>query len=85
MSFAIEALGATAAVITTLCWVPQAWRIVKTRDARAVSLPTYAALGVGSALWLAYGILIGSVPVIGANLVTFLLVSGIVALKLRFG
>lgn len=85
MSLAVEILGTTAAVITTLCWVPQVWRILKTRDSSAVSLPAYGALAVGSALWLAYGILIWSVPVIGANAVTLMLVSLIVGLKIRYG
>ena len=59
-SFEIEAVGMMAAIVTTLCWVPQAVRILRTRDTRAISLVTQSAFTCGIALWLAYGVLIGS-------------------------
>ena len=81
----IEMVGACAATVTTLCWVPQALRILRTRDTKAISLITQAAFTVGIALWLAYGILIESWPVTVANLVTLAIVGAILVLKLRFG
>lgn len=74
-----------AAVVTTFCWVPQALRILRTRDTRAISLITHTAFACGIALWLAYGILIGSPPVIAANAVTLVLIGAILVMKLRFG
>lgn len=84
-SFAVDMVGACAATVTTLCWVPQALRILRTRDTRAISLASQSAFAVGIALWLAYGILIGSWPVTIANLATLLIVGAILALKLRYG
>jgi MtN3 and saliva related transmembrane protein len=81
----VELVGGAAATLTTLCWVPQAVRILRTRDTRAISLATQAAFTLGIALWLAYGILIGSWPVTIANVVTLVLVAAILALKLRYG
>jgi MtN3 and saliva related transmembrane protein len=78
-------IGACAATVTTLCWVPQALRILRTRDTRSISLVTQAAFTLGIGLWLVYGILIGSWPVTVANAVTLILVAAILALKLRFG
>jgi MtN3 and saliva related transmembrane protein len=83
--FAIDAVGLSAAVITTVCWIPQAVQILRTRDTRAISLVTQAAFTAGIALWLGYGILIGSLPVIVSNAVTLPLVGAILVLKLRHG
>ncbi|MFZ4533305.1 MAG: SemiSWEET transporter [Alsobacter sp.] len=81
----IEGIGSLAAIITTLCWVPQAIRVIRTRETRAISLVAQVSLLVGIALWLVYGVLLGSQPLIWANIVTFVLVGTIVVLKLRYG
>jgi MtN3 and saliva related transmembrane protein len=81
----IELIGSVAAIITTLCWVPQAIKVIRTRDTAAISLIMYLMLIIGIGLWLAYGVLIMSWPLIGANAVTFVLVLIILAMKLRFG
>ncbi|MDE2578990.1 MAG: SemiSWEET transporter [Hyphomicrobiales bacterium] len=80
-----DIIGTLAATLTTLCWAPQALRILRTRDTKAISLVTQSAFAGGVALWLIYGLMIGSAPVIVANAVTFVLVSAIVAMKIRFG
>jgi len=80
-----ESIGAAAAALTTLCWAPQAWRILRTRDTRAISLVTQSAFAAGVALWLAYGVLLGSWPIATANALTLALAVSILALKLRFG
>lgn len=85
MSVAVELIGGAAAVITTLCWVPQAIKVIRTRDTRSLSLIMYVMLALGIALWLIYGLLILSWPLIGANLVTLVLVCVILALKIRYG
>jgi MtN3 and saliva related transmembrane protein len=85
MSVFVELTGAAAALITTLCWVPQALHILQTRETAGVSLPTYLAFAAGNVLWLVYGLFLGSWPLIGANSVTLALASSIVALKLRYG
>jgi MtN3 and saliva related transmembrane protein len=84
-SLYIELIGGLAAVLTTLCWLPQALKILRTRETRDLSLTAYGAFAAGVALWLVYGLLIGSIPVIAANAVTFILLSGILFLKLRYG
>jgi MtN3 and saliva related transmembrane protein len=57
----VDAFG-MAAALTTLCWVPQAVRTIRTRDTRAISLWTQVgfSLGLSLSLWLAYGLLIAS-------------------------
>ncbi|KUL95485.1 hypothetical protein DK26_10120 [Bosea sp. WAO] len=81
----IETLGFAAATLTTLCWLPQAVQTIRTRDTRAISLWTQAMFASGIVLWLVYGLLIASWPLIGANAISLCLVSVILAMKLRHG
>jgi MtN3 and saliva related transmembrane protein len=81
----VEFLGLAAAVLTTLCWVPQALKTIRTRDTRSISLVTQGAFTFGIVLWLVYGVLKGDLPLILANLVSFVLVGIILLMKLRFG
>ena len=81
----IEILGAVAAFITTVGWIPQVAKIARERRAGDISLVTTGVLAFGILLWALYGILIGSWPVILANGFTFMLVAAIVAMKLRYG
>jgi MtN3 and saliva related transmembrane protein len=82
---AIEALGFCAALLTTFCWLPQAWQTIRTRDTSGISLWTQALFATGIVLWLIYGVLIASWPLIGANTVTLALVLVILTMKLRYG
>ncbi|NIX76298.1 SemiSWEET transporter [Microvirga sp. c23x22] len=82
---ALEILGFVAAVLTTLCWLPQALRTLRTKDTKSLSLVTQSSLTLGVGLWLIYGILLGNLPLILANAVTFVLVVLILAMKLRYG
>ena len=77
--------GAAAATLTTLCWAPQVIHIARTRDTRAISLVTQIVFAAGVALWLAYGVMLGSWPIMIANALTLALAVWIVAMKLRFG
>jgi MtN3 and saliva related transmembrane protein len=81
----ISLIGLTAAFVTTLCWVPQALRIIRTRDTAAISLSAYGAFAFGIVLWLVYGVLLMDLPLILANTVTLALQLTIIALKLRYG
>ena len=80
-----ESIGGVAALLTTLCWLPQALKILRTRATRDLSLIAYNAFAGGVALWLVNGLLIVSWPVIAANAVTLVLLLGILSLKLRYG
>ncbi len=81
----VEAIGAAGAVLTTLCWVPQALKIIRDRDTRAISLPGTTLCVLGVLLWLVYGVAIVDGPLIGSSLVTFAMTSIILVLKIRHG
>jgi MtN3 and saliva related transmembrane protein len=81
----VNLVGGAAATLTTICWLPQAIKILRTQDTAAISLLTYSVFAVGLVLWLGYGVLLGSWPIIGSNVVTLALVIPIILLKLRHG
>jgi len=74
--------GYPAAFLTTIAFVPQAWQSWRTRDLSGISLPMYALFTLGVALWLGYGLAIGSLPVIVANAVTLALAALVLWLKI---
>jgi MtN3 and saliva related transmembrane protein len=81
----IELLGYVAACLTTLSFAPQAWLIFRTRNVAGVSLGMYGAMTAGVVLWLVYGVLIRSWPLVAANVVTLSLAGSILAMKLVLG
>jgi MtN3 and saliva related transmembrane protein len=80
-----EWFGYAAAALTSFSFVPQAFMTIKSRDTRGISRGMYIIFTTGVGLWLVYGLLIGSWPMICANVVTFILAATILALKLRYG
>lgn len=80
-----DVIGLAAACLTTLAFVPQAVRAIRTRQTKDISLLTYVMFVIGIVLWLTYGVLIGDLPLILANAVTLTLASAILVTKLRYG
>jgi MtN3 and saliva related transmembrane protein len=65
--------------------IAQVAKIWKTRSAKDVSRKMFIAFSSGVALWLAYGILRGEIPIILWNAVSLVLGLAILGMKLRFG
>ena len=82
---AIDLIGASGAVLTTLCWLPQAFKVIREKETRALSLPATGAFTCGVVVWLIYGLAIGDWPLIGSNAVTLMLMVPILTMKLRYG
>lgn len=81
--YVISAVGAVAAALTTLSYIPQvkkAWPRGETAD---LSLKMLIALTLGLSLWVIYGILRGDWVVTGSNIVGALLVGIVLAFKIR--
>jgi MtN3 and saliva related transmembrane protein len=79
----IDVAGMTAAVLTTGAFFPQAVKTIRTRETSGLSLTMYLMLVAGVAMWLVYGLLIGSLPLILAN--GIVLVPQILILALMLG
>jgi MtN3 and saliva related transmembrane protein len=80
-----DLIGMTGATLTTVCWVPQAVRIMRNRDTRAISIVGSATFTVGIIFWLIYGVVLADWPLIASNTVTLVLMLIIVAFKIRYG
>ena len=78
-------IGSAAATLTTTAFVPQAWKVWRTKHTADISLGMYTLFTLGVALWLSYGILLASRPIIIANSVTLLLAGAVLVMKLKFG
>jgi MtN3 and saliva related transmembrane protein len=80
----IVLIGYIAGALTTISFVPQvvrAWKLKETRDLSLAMLILFAA---GILLWTCYGIWTGSLPIIVANVITFVLILVLLGLKLRY-
>ena len=80
----IDWIGSIGATCTTLAFVPQVTKIWRARSAKDVSLPMYAIFTVGVIFWLWYGVMLDSLPIIAANIITLLLALAIIGMKLKF-
>ncbi|MDO8597369.1 MAG: SemiSWEET transporter [Sulfuricaulis sp.] len=85
MNYLTSIIGFIAAILTTVAFVPQILKIWRARSAKDVSLGMYTVFTLGIVLWLAYGILIDSWPIILANCVTLLLTGVVLVMKVKFG
>lgn len=88
MSMALNSMewaGYVAATLTTLAFVPQAVKTIRSKDTSSISLGMYVVFTIGIGFWLVYGISLGSVPMILSNIITFALSATILGLKLRYG
>jgi len=80
----INVLGMLAGGLTTASFVPQAIKTFRNRSTKDISLGMYLVLWAGVALWIVYGLLAGALPVILANSCTIVLVTVLIALKIRY-
>ena len=80
----LETLGYIEGILTTVAFVTQVMQIYRTKSAKYVSLAMFLLFTVGVALWLAYGLMTHSFPVIAANTVTLMLSFVILYFKWKY-
>jgi MtN3 and saliva related transmembrane protein len=78
-----DLIGAAAAILTTLSFLPQAIKVVRTRETEAISLAMYALFTMGVTLWGIYGLMTWQWSIIIANGVTVILAATILTLKIQ--
>ncbi len=79
----IEIIGAVAATLTTIAFIPQAHKVLVYRDTHSLSLSMYLIFTTGVLLWALYGYLRGDWVIVTANVVTAILCLAILTMKLR--
>ena len=65
-----ELIGYAAAFCGTVSLIPQIIKLCKERSAKAISATMYLIYTIGVVLWLIYGIMINSIPLIIAEIIT---------------
>lgn len=75
-------IGTVAAILTVVGFVPQAWRVIKTRDVKNLSAAMWICSTTSFALWTLYGTSLGKFPIIVPNLLCFFLAGFILTMKL---
>ena len=80
-----DLLGISAGVLTSTSRVPQIVKTWKTRSAGGLSLTMYAMVCTGFLLWLTYGIMTESLPIILSNIVSLGFNAVLLVFRFRFG
>jgi MtN3 and saliva related transmembrane protein len=81
---AIEIVGLIAATLTTIAYVPQVIKTWKTKEVSTLSLTMYIVMFLGVSMWFTYGILLKSIAIVLANIVTGILTFTLIFLKLKY-
>jgi MtN3 and saliva related transmembrane protein len=81
----VEELGYVAGLLTTIAFLPQVLRIWNTKSAHDISWTMFIVFTAGVVLWLIYGIVLHTWPLIIANVATLALALVIIVLKWRYG
>lgn len=80
----VTLVGLLAGTLTTIAFIPQLQQTWRTRSAQDVSLGMLITFVTGVFLWLVYGLMLGALPVILANVTTLVLTLAILILKMRY-
>jgi len=77
----VQALGFVAGFLTSVAFVPQVVKTWRSRSADDLSATTLTAFTVGILLWLVYGIVLASWPLVLSNAITLVLTALLCVLK----
>ena len=73
-----------AAICTTVSFIPQAVKTIRTKNTTSISSVMYSLFAFGTLMWLIYGFLSDNIPIIIANAITLILAAIILYYKLRY-
>jgi MtN3 and saliva related transmembrane protein len=79
-----DLLGYIAGLFTTAENVPQVITTFRKRSGEGLSFRMLLTLGIGLSLWIAYGVVVSSKPLIVFNGIALALVLTLVTMKFRF-
>jgi MtN3 and saliva related transmembrane protein len=77
-------LGLVAGILTTIAYLPQLIKTWRSKSADDLSWTMLIVLCIGISLWLVYGVSVHDLPIIAANIVTFVFAGIILVLKIRY-
>ena len=80
----ITMVGLVAATCTTIAFLPQAAKTIRSKQTKDLSLGMYSIFTTGVLLWVVYGFLIGDLPVVLANGITLFLSASILYIMVKY-
>lgn len=80
----VTIIGLIAAMCTTISFLPQAIKVIKTKHTKDLSLTMYLTFTIGVLFWLVYGVMLSNFPIIIANGVTLIFATTILIMKLKY-
>ncbi|HOV92440.1 MAG TPA: SemiSWEET transporter [Candidatus Kapabacteria bacterium] len=80
----VTIIGLIGAILTTIGFLPQMIKVIRTKQTRDISLGMYIIMIIGAVFWLTYGIILSSIPIIFANSVSFVFVLIILIMKIKY-
>ena len=83
MALHVDIIGYLAACLTTFSFLVQAIKSWRTKDLSGISVGMYSMFASGVALWLVYGLVINSMPLIVTNALTLVFALSILVMKIR--
>ena len=75
-------VGFAATLCSVTSFMPQAWKVIRSRDTSGISAKMYGITVVGFSLWFAYGLLLWQWPLILTNGICLVLSGFILMMKL---
>ena len=81
----MEIIGWIAAGLTTISFLPQAIKVLRSNETSSISLWMYSIFTIGILCWLVYGVYLKSSQMIISNLITFFFAVIILRAKVKNG
>ena len=81
----VEAIGVIAGFLGVVAWIPQIRKVWSDGEHEGISIPTFSLVSTSLVLWLVYGVIIGSIAMIIANLAALgciiAIITGVIKLR----
>jgi MtN3 and saliva related transmembrane protein len=77
-------VGFAAGTLTTFSFLPQVFKVLRTKRCDDLSFMMLLAFAAGVLLWLVYGLFLRAAPIVAANLITLALLLTLISLKVRY-
>ena len=77
-------VGFIAGLVTMAANLPQVWKTYRNKSGEGLSFRMLLTLAIGLGLWIVYGIMSKSLPLIVTNTIVLLLILLLIGMKLKF-
>ena len=80
----VNVVGTAGGVVSSVTFLPQVIKTAKEKSAKNISLPMFLLVTFSVILWLAYGIILKSTPIIFTNTCVLIMSLIMIYLKLKY-